>query len=63
MKKYQSLSHTRWDCKYHMVFIPSLLQKSTEIPGFAVFGASWQGYNLHKLHEMSRVTFNFSPKI
>ena len=22
MKEYQSLSHTRWDCKYHGVFIP-----------------------------------------
>ncbi|GJH18426.1 hypothetical protein CBA19CS22_17810 [Caballeronia novacaledonica] len=23
MKEYRSLSHTRWDCKYHVVFIPS----------------------------------------
>ncbi len=22
MKEYQSLTHTRWDCKCHMVFIP-----------------------------------------
>ena len=22
MKDYQSLAHTRWDCKYHIVFIP-----------------------------------------
>ena len=22
MKDYQSLAHTRWDCKYHVVFIP-----------------------------------------
>jgi putative transposase len=22
MKEYQSLSHTRWDCKYHVVYIP-----------------------------------------
>jgi putative transposase len=22
MKEYQSLAHTRWDCKYHIVFIP-----------------------------------------
>ncbi len=21
MKEYQSFSHTRWDCKYHVVFI------------------------------------------
>ena len=22
MKNYQSLNHTRWDCKYHVIFIP-----------------------------------------
>ena len=22
MNEYQSLSHTRWDCKYHVLFIP-----------------------------------------
>jgi putative transposase len=22
MDKYASLSHTKWDCKYHIVFIP-----------------------------------------
>ncbi|OFC63367.1 hypothetical protein BBW68_05550 [Candidatus Erwinia dacicola] len=22
MKDYQSLSHTEWDCKYHVVYIP-----------------------------------------
>jgi putative transposase len=32
MKEYQSLSHTRWDCKYHIVFIPKRRKK-------AVFGA------------------------
>ena len=32
MKEYQSLSHTRWDCKYHVVFIPKRRKKS-------IFGA------------------------
>jgi putative transposase len=32
MKEYQSLSHTRWDCKYHVVFIPKFRKK-------AIFGA------------------------
>ena len=32
MKDYQSLSHTRWDCKYHVVFIPKRRKK-------AIFGA------------------------
>ena len=27
MKDYQSLSHTRWDCKYHVVFIPKYRRK------------------------------------
>lgn len=27
MKEYQSLSHTRWDCKYHVVFIPKRRKK------------------------------------
>ncbi|NMM26796.1 MAG: IS200/IS605 family transposase [Glaciimonas sp.] len=32
MKEYQSLSHMRWDCKYHVVFIPKRRKK-------AIFGA------------------------
>ena len=27
MNEYQSLSHTRWDCKYHVVFIPKRRRK------------------------------------
>lgn len=27
MKEYQNLSHTRWDCKYHIVFIPKCRRK------------------------------------
>jgi len=25
---YQSLAHSRWDCKYHIVFIPKRRKKS-----------------------------------
>ena len=32
MKEYQSLSHTKWDCKYHVVFIPKRRKK-------VIFGA------------------------
>ena len=32
MKEYQSSSHTRWDCKYHVVFIPKRRKKT-------IFGA------------------------
>ena len=27
MEEYQSLSHTKWDCKYHMVWIPKYRKK------------------------------------
>ena len=27
MKEYQSQSHTKWDCKYHVVFIPKCRKK------------------------------------
>ena len=27
MKDYQSLNHTKWDCKYHVVFIPKMRRK------------------------------------
>ena len=32
MKEYQSLCHTKWDCKYHVVFIPKRRKK-------VIFGA------------------------
>jgi len=28
VKEYQSLSHTRWECKYHVVFIPKRRKKT-----------------------------------
>ena len=28
MDVFQSLSHTRWDCKYHVVFIPNCRRKT-----------------------------------
>jgi putative transposase len=27
MKDYRSLNHTKWDCKYHVVFIPKRRRK------------------------------------
>jgi putative transposase len=27
MREYESLSHTKWDCKYHVVFIPKKRKK------------------------------------
>lgn len=28
MREYQSLSHTRWDCKYHVVYMPKCRKKA-----------------------------------
>jgi putative transposase len=28
MDEYESLSHTKWDCKYHVVFIPKCRRKT-----------------------------------
>lgn len=28
MDEYQSLSHTKWDCKYHLVFIPKCRRRT-----------------------------------
>ena len=27
MDDYESLSHSKWECKYHVVFIPQVPQK------------------------------------
>ena len=46
MREYQSLSHSKWDCKYHVVFIPKRRRK-------ALFGGLRQ--HLGKLfHELAR---------
>ena len=31
MDEYESLSHTTWDCKYHVVFIPKCRRKTTHM--------------------------------
>ena len=45
MQEYQSLSHTTWDCKYHVVFIPKKRKK-------AIFGAIRKHLG-HMLHELA----------
>ena len=51
MKEYQSLSHTRWDCKYHVVSIPKRRKKR-------IFGAVRKhlGEMLHELAGLSMIT-------
>ena len=46
MKDYQSLNHTRWECKYHVVFIPKRRKK-------AIYG-SLRKYLGDILHELAR---------
>ncbi len=46
MKDYQSLNHTRWDCKYHVVFIPKRRKK-------AIYGSIRKHLGL-VLHELAR---------
>ena len=46
MKEYQSLAHTHWDCKYHIVFIPKGRKK-------AIFGAIRKHLG-ETLHELAR---------
>ncbi len=52
MKEYHSLSHTRWDCKYHVVFIPKRRKQ-------IVFGSlrKYLGVILHELasHKESKI--------
>lgn len=52
MKEYQSPSHTRWDCKYHVVFIPKRRKKKV----FGVFRRHL-GEMLHELakHKESKI--------
>jgi len=46
MKEYQSLLHTKWDCKYHVVFIPKMRKKQ-------IFGALRKHLG-EVLHELAR---------
>ena len=46
MKDYQRLNHTRWDCKYHVVFIPKRRKK-------AIYGAIRKHLG-NVLHELAR---------
>jgi len=51
MRDYKSLSHTRWDCKYHVVFIPKKIQK-------LIYGAIRKhlGVMFHELAQRKGVT-------
>jgi len=46
MRDYKSLSHTRWNCKYHIIFIP---QKRRKI----IFGSIWKHLG-EVFHDLAR---------
>jgi len=38
MDEYKSLSHTKWECKYHVVFIPKCRRKTLYLGLRKAFG-------------------------
>jgi putative transposase len=46
MNEFQSLSHTKWECKYHVVFIPKFRRK-------VLYGQVWKGLG-EVLRELAR---------
>jgi putative transposase len=55
MKEYQSLSHTRWDCKYHVVFIPKRRKKR-------IFGALRRQVEGHLMGDHVHMCLSIPPK-
>ena len=48
MKDYQRLNHTKWDCKYHIVFIPKGRRKVLYGQLRKELGAVFRELALHK---------------
>ena len=46
MREYQSLSHTKWECKYHVEFIPKCRRRK-------IYGLIW-GFLGEVFHELAR---------
>ena len=41
MRDYKSLTHTHWNCKYHVVFIPKKKTQRYLWPGKKIFRLKW----------------------
>jgi putative transposase len=39
----QSLNHTKWECKYHVVWIPKYRKKTLYVELWNIFGFNIQG--------------------
>ena len=51
MNDYQSLNHTKWECKYHVVFIPKYRRK-------ALYGNQWIQTGAGEWLELTEATFS-----
>ncbi len=40
MDEYESLSHSKWECKYHVIFIPNAAKTL-----YKSFGSTWARYS------------------
>lgn len=67
MSEYRSLSHSKWDCKYHLVFIPKKRRKiffggiRKEIG--EIFQELTELVSLLKINEAKRASDNLSIKV
>ncbi len=58
MKDYQSLNHTKWECKYHFIFIPKRRRQAE----FLIYGSfPWE--LIHELAVMTKRAKNAAEKI
>ena len=61
MKEYQSLEHTRWDCKYHVVFIPKRRKKVIFGKLRKALGEVFRELAVHKEAKVVEVTVSPPP--
>ena len=52
---YQSLSHAKWDCKYHVVFVPKRRRKAIFGQARRQLGAIFHALARQKSARLSRV--------
>ncbi len=61
MDDYESLSHTKWECKYHVVFIPKYRRKTLYGELRRHLGkcfANWRYYPFEYKEEFERIGFH-----
>ena len=51
MKDYQSLNHTRWYCKYHIVFIPKKGKKLFMVKYAVILERYLENYQNKGIHK------------